>query len=65
VTPSGLSPLEERVFSLLQVEPRAIDELIEEAALPASTVFATLTTLELKKVARGWPGRMYQRAATG
>jgi DNA processing protein len=61
-TPRGLSELEGRVYSLLGAEPRPIDELIEEAALPASTVFATLTTLELKRVARGWPGRLYQRA---
>lgn len=60
-TPGGLSALEERIFSLLGPDPRPIDELIEEAALPASTVFATLTTLELKHVARGWPGKLYQR----
>jgi DNA processing protein len=63
-TPMGLSEVERRVFELLGSDPRPIDELIEEAALPASTVFATLTRLELKRVARGWPGRMYQRAAT-
>jgi DNA processing protein len=61
-TPSGLSPTEARIVSLLGPDPRSIDEIIEEAALPASTVFATLTRLERKRIAKGWPGRLYQRA---
>jgi DNA processing protein len=62
VTPRGLSPIEQQIYALLGQEPRPIDDLIEEAALPASTVFATLTALELKRAARGWPGRLYQKA---
>lgn len=61
-TPSGLNALEAKVYALLEADPKPIDDLIEEAELPASTVFATLTMLELKRVARGWPGRLYQRA---
>ncbi len=61
-TPSDLSPTELRILAALGPDPRSIDEIIEEAALPASTVFAALTRLELRRIARGWPGRLYQRA---
>jgi DNA processing protein len=59
--PQGLSPHEERVYSALTKDPLHIDDLIETTCLPASTVFATLTTLELRRAVKSWPGKMYQK----
>lgn len=58
-----LSPPERALHALLGPEPKPIDDLIMEAALPAGEVSATLLTLELKGVARRLPGNAYVRTA--
>nr|BBH94580.1 DNA processing protein DprA [Thermogemmatispora argillosa] len=51
-------PLERQLLSLLDHEPRHIDELIRSSGLPAQSVAATLLTLELKGIIKQ-VGAMY------
>lgn len=58
-----LTPSEKMLHALLAHDPKPIDDLIMEAALPAAEVSATLLTLEIKGVARRLPGNAYVRVA--
>lgn len=62
-TPAGLTPIEERVYGALTTEPSHVDDVIDASGLPASTVFSTLTSLEIRRAVRSWPGKLYQRAS--
>jgi predicted Rossmann fold nucleotide-binding protein DprA/Smf involved in DNA uptake len=50
---------EERVFSLLSLEGRHIDNLIENSNLSLAQVSATLLKLELRGLVRQLSGEMY------
>ncbi len=54
---------EEQVFSLLEVYPRNIEELILAAKLPAQKITAILLHLELRGLVASLPGNQYQRLA--
>jgi DNA processing protein len=54
-------PLERQVLALLTPEPQHIDQLTRQSGLPAHTVSATLTLLELKGAARQVGGLQYVR----
>lgn len=56
-----LSPAEAGLFELLGPDPKPIDDLILESALPAGQVSSLLITLELKGVVRRLPGNAYLR----
>lgn len=55
---------EATVLTQLDVEPKAIDEIIREAGLPASAVTVALFSLELKRLVRQLPGKRFARAGT-
>lgn len=59
--PVALTDGEAALHALLTPEPKAIDDLIMEASLPAGAVSATLLTLEMKGMARRLPGNAYIR----
>jgi DNA processing protein len=62
VLPPNLSPTEQALWPLLHPsDPRGIDELIEQAGLAPAQVTSGLMTLELKRLARSLPGRLYVR----
>jgi predicted Rossmann fold nucleotide-binding protein DprA/Smf involved in DNA uptake len=50
-----------QVLALLTPEPQHIDQLTRQSRLPAHTVSATLTLLELKGAARQVGGLQYVR----
>ncbi len=50
------------LLALLNTESRHIDELIRESALPAPTVSATLTMMELKGIVRHLGGMVYGKS---
>ena len=58
---ADLSVTENRVFLVLEVEPRHVDEVAAAANMGAAEVNATLVLLELKGVARRLPGGMFAR----
>jgi DNA processing protein len=58
-----LPPEEDKVFSLLEVYPRNIEEIIEAAQLPAHRISEILLNLELLGLVASLPGKQYQRLA--
>jgi DNA processing protein len=57
-------PLEEgKVFSLLEVYPRNIEEIILAAELPPNRISEILLHLELRGLVASLPGNRYQRLA--
>jgi DNA processing protein len=49
---AALSGREKQVYTLLNDQPRNVDDLVRTGALPPSVISATLLSLELKKLAR-------------
>jgi DNA processing protein len=58
-----LPPEEGKVFSLLEVYPRNIEEIIQAAQLPAHRISEILLNLELLGLVAPLPGKQYQRLA--
>jgi len=58
-----LPPEEDKVFSLLEVYPRNIEEIIQAAQLPAQRITEILLHLELRGLVASLPGNQYQRLA--
>lgn len=59
--PPALSPEELALWKALGNEERHIDELIQASGLSASEAFSNLMRLELKKLVRQLPGRIFAR----
>lgn len=58
-----LSDTEQRVLELLGAEETTVDEIIRRSGLPASTVSVALFSLEMKRLARQLPGKLYVRTS--
>ncbi len=58
----SLSPEEEQVLGLLGAEEAPLDEIIRRSGLPASKVSVVLLTLEMKRLVRQLPGKLFVRA---
>jgi DNA processing protein len=58
--PPSLDPVQQRIWDCL-TEPRHIDELSRELAIPAGQLGGMLTLLEMKKVVRKMPGNTFAR----
>lgn len=56
-----LPETEARVFAQVGAEERAIDEIIRASGLPASAVNVALFSLEMKRLVRQLPGKLYRR----
>ena len=54
-----LSENEQKVYDSLSEEPFSIDEVIRKSALPASAVSVALLSLEMKRIIRQLPGKMF------
>ncbi len=61
VNTASFSPDENKIWVCLDVEPRHIDDLADEAGLGASQVNTALVLLELKGAARRLPGNLFAR----
>ncbi|MBU6409361.1 MAG: DNA-processing protein DprA [Verrucomicrobia bacterium] len=56
-----LSESEQKVFDALNGDERAIDEIIRHSGLPASAVSVALLSLEMKRVVKQLPGKVFVR----
>ena len=56
-----LTPNENRVYLVLEIEPRHIDDLAQSAQMSAGEINAALVMLEIKGVARRLPGNSFAR----
>jgi len=54
-----LAPLEQRIYAVLEADPRHVDDIAEDAAVTAAEANATLVLLELKGIARRLPGNTF------
>jgi DNA processing protein len=52
---------EQRVYDALDSEERSIDEVIRKSGLPTSAVSVALLSLEMKRVIRQLPGKLFVR----
>ena len=59
---ADLTATENRVYLVLDAEPKHIDDLAAAATMNAAEVNATLVLLELKGIARRLPGNLFQRS---
>ncbi len=57
-----LTEAESRVLQLLGREPKHIDLIAKELAIPTSTILAWLLSLELKNLVRQLPGKQFVRS---
>ncbi|MCC6573722.1 MAG: DNA-protecting protein DprA [Planctomycetes bacterium] len=61
-SPPGLSTTEAALYPLLAPsDALSIDDLIDKSGLPAAQVTSGLMTLELKRLAKSLPGKLYVR----
>jgi DNA processing protein len=60
---ADLSAVENRVYLVLDVEPRHVDDIAAATSLGAAEVNSTLVLLELKGIARRLPGSLFMRAS--
>jgi DNA processing protein len=57
----SLSDHEQRVLDLLSAEETSIDEVIRSSGLPSSAVSVALLSLEMKRLVRQLPGKLFVR----
>lgn len=60
-TKVNLGKIESRVYSLLSDEPKYIDDIIVESKLLPNEVSSILLKLQLRKLAKELPGKLYYR----
>ena len=56
-----LSENEQKVYDTLSNEEISIDEVIRHSGLPSSAVSVGLLSLEMKRIIRQLPGKMFLR----
>jgi len=59
----GLSPVEAKVFSCLELSEKHVDTIAAESGLPPGEVAKALTFLEIKGLCKRLPGDMFVRTA--
>jgi DNA processing protein len=57
----ALSAHEQTVFALLDTEEKSVDEVIRGSGLPASAVSVALFSLEMKRLVKQLPGKLFVR----
>jgi DNA processing protein len=58
-----LSPVENRIYLALDLEPRHLDDIAATAEMGAAEASATLVVLEIKGIARRMAGGLFARTA--
>jgi DNA processing protein len=58
-----LTPIETRVYQVVTLQQKHVDDITREAALPVAQANAVLLQLEIKGLVRRFPGGMFARAA--
>lgn len=56
---SNLSPEEQKIIEVLSLEPKHIDDIAQETSLSTPQVSSLLMVLEIKKILRQLPGKMF------
>lgn len=57
--PAGLTQDEQKTYKAISTEPLYIDDIIKQTAFPTSRVSGILMKLELKKLVKQLPGKMF------
>jgi len=60
--PTDLTPEQTAIVAALQDGPMQLDALIDKTGLPAARVLSQLTLLQIKKILRQLPGKLYERS---
>jgi DNA processing protein len=58
-----LAPVETRVYQVITLQQKHVDDITREAALPIAQIHAVLLQLEIKGLVRRYPGGMFARTA--
>lgn len=58
-TPTNLSPIEDKIYSQLSIEPMTTDEISSKLNISISSIIETLTILELQGYVKQLPGQKY------
>ena len=61
--PANLSSQEEQIYAALELDETAIDEISRKTGLPPGAVSATLLQLEMRKLVRQLPGKVFVRTS--
>jgi DNA processing protein len=61
--PAELSPEESQIFTAIELDETPIDLIIQKTGLPSGAVSSTLLRLEMKKLVRQLPGKLFVRTA--
>ena len=61
--PANLSPEEEKVYAAIELDETPIDAITRETGLPSGTVSSTLLRLEMKKMVKQLPGKLFVRTS--
>jgi DNA processing protein len=61
--PANLSPEEETIFGAIDKEEVPIDAITQKTGLPSGIVSSTLLRLEMKKLVKQLPGKLFVRTA--
>jgi DNA processing protein len=59
--PANLSGDEEKVYAAIELDETPIDQITQSTGLPSGTVSSTLLRLEMKKLVRQLPGKVFVR----
>lgn len=57
--PDNLSPEEDKIYSSLSFEPKHLDVITNDTGLPVHRVSSHLMMMEIKKIVRQLPGKMF------
>jgi DNA processing protein len=61
--PSNLSGDEEKVYAAIELDETPIDSITQATGLPSGTVSSTLLRLEMRKLVRQLPGKVFVRTS--
>jgi len=61
--PENLTGDEEKIYAALEMDETPIDAITQRTGLPSGTVSSTLLRLEMKKLVRQLPGKMFVRTS--
>jgi DNA processing protein len=61
--PGNLSPDEEQVYAAIEMDETPIDSITQRTGLPSGAVSSTLLRLEMRKLVRQLPGKVFVRTS--
>jgi DNA processing protein len=61
--PANLTGDEEKVYAAIELDETPIDSITQTTGLPSGTVSSTLLRLEMRKLVRQLPGKVFVRTS--